>query len=208
MSLDASFKGEETSDWCALGLKAKIGAYYYEVDVLRQKLSYPELKKATQEFVNGWRARGIPIDTVLIEDKANGPALIADLHKEITGLVPFTPKDHKIVRYRAISGILAAGQFFLPSDSACLLMPNGSKIPLSAAYWRDIYVAELLAIPGGKHDDQADQLAQGIIYLESFIEPPPVGGVAKPQKDVYTVRRPGFGNSKTAKKFSSFTGNR
>ena len=189
ISVDASFKGELTSDWCVLGLHAKVGSHYNQVDVIRRKMDYPELKATLREYVLSWRARGVPVDTVLVEDKANGPALIADLHKEISGLVPFSPKDGKILRYRAISGILAALQFFLPSDTAHLLLPDGRKIPLAAAFWREVFIAELLSIPGGKHDDQADQLAQAVIYLESFAEPAADGGWMAPMIDVYTVER-------------------
>lgn len=189
VSLDASFKGTETSDWCVMGLVAKVGAYYYLVDVLRRKMAYPELRQTTQDYVDDWKRRGVPVDTVVIEDKANGPALIAELHKHVSGLVPFSPKDSKLVRYRAVSGIFAAGQFFLPDSGAVLVRPDGRSINLSPESWREQFVSELITVPNGKHDDQADMVAQAILYLESFTDPEPIDSMGAPEIDVYTVER-------------------
>lgn len=189
ISVDSSFKGGETSDWCVLGLVAKIGAHYYLCDVLRRKMDYPTLKQSLVDYAQGWRAKGVPVDTVIVEDKANGSALLSDLQKHVSGLVPYSPKDSKIVRYRSISGILAAQQFFLPGDGACIVTKN-SEVPLRGYVWIDDLKFELLAIPNGKHDDQADMIAQAILYAEQQeLQPDPIGEIAIPEVDVYTVQR-------------------
>jgi predicted phage terminase large subunit-like protein len=192
LSLDASFKGEATSDWCVLGLIAKKGPRYYHCGQIRAKMDYPTLRRRVTEYHSSIRALGIPLSTVLIEDKANGSALIAELGRSLSGVVPYNPKDSKLVRYRAISGILSAGQFFLPEVSAVFVLADGSDVCISADFVSG-FEAELLAIPNGAHDDQADMLAQAILYLESCGTPEPAGSTFEeaPQIDVYAPERAG-----------------
>lgn len=192
LSLDASFKGLETSDWCVLGLIAKQGPNYYHCGQVRAKMDYPTLKRRVTEYHASLRSMGIPLSTVLIEDKANGTALIAELARSVSGVVPYNPKDSKIVRYRAISGILAAGQFYLPAIGAEFVFPDGKRVEIPSEFVPG-FESELLAIPNGAHDDQADMLAQAILYLEGSCLPEPAGSTFEegPEIDVYAPERVG-----------------
>ncbi len=50
----------------------------------------------------------------LIEDKANGSAVIQMLSNEIPGLLPVNPQGGKIARAAAVSPLVEAGNVYLP----------------------------------------------------------------------------------------------
>ena len=77
-----------------------------------------------------------PVATLkLVEDKANGPAVIQSLRHEIGGLVEVTPEGGKMSRAVAASPQLESGNWYLPHP---LLKPwvEGflAGIPLGAEY--------------------------------------------------------------------------
>jgi predicted phage terminase large subunit-like protein len=82
----------------------------------------------------------------LIEDKANGTAVIDYLKNEITGIIPVEPKGGKEVRASAVAPQWEAGNIFLPDPSI--------------APWVNDFIDELLQFPTGKHDDQVDSMTQ------------------------------------------------
>ncbi|NJL03080.1 MAG: phage terminase large subunit, partial [Spirulinaceae cyanobacterium SM2_1_0] len=69
----------------------------------------------------------------LIEDKANGPAVIATLQREISGLIAVEPQGGKQARAAAVSPVIEAGNVWLPQGPAwaddfieeCAVFPNG-----------------------------------------------------------------------------------
>lgn len=50
----------------------------------------------------------------LVEDKANGPAVIQMLRREIPGLISINPVGGKVVRAQAVSPDVEAGNVYLP----------------------------------------------------------------------------------------------
>jgi predicted phage terminase large subunit-like protein len=111
----------------------------YLVDVVRERLDYPSLKRRIVEEKWRWKA-----DTVLIEGKGSGISLIQDLKREGVFPIPILPDGDKVVRMSACSAKIEAGAVFLPL-----------KAP-----WLGAFQVEILAFPHGAHDDQADALSQ------------------------------------------------
>jgi predicted phage terminase large subunit-like protein len=93
----------------------------------------------------------------LIEDKANGPAVVSTLQDEIPGLIAVTPEGGKIVRAHGCAPRVEAGNVWLPHPS---VFP-----------WVRALIDELVAFPNGANDDQVDSLTQ---YLNR-----------RPEQDVY-----------------------
>jgi predicted phage terminase large subunit-like protein len=54
----------------------------------------------------------------LIEDKANGSAVIQMLAHEISGILPVNPEGGKVARAAAISPLIEAGNIFLPHPTS------------------------------------------------------------------------------------------
>jgi len=86
----------------------------------------------------------------LVEDKANGTAVIQVLKREIHGIVPVNPEGGKVVRANAVTAAVEAGNVYIPN-------------PARAA-WVGDFVEELSNFPNGKHDDQVDAMTQANAY--------------------------------------------
>jgi predicted phage terminase large subunit-like protein len=97
---------------------------------------------------------------VLIEDTANGPAVINALHKEIRGIVAVTPEGGKLSRASAVQPQIEAGQVFLPR-------PRFADGQLRSDYaWVEDFVEACITFPRGEHDDDVDALTQLLVYLQ------------------------------------------
>lgn len=147
-SWDTSFKGSDGSDFVVGGNLATNGVDYALTDLVRGRMGFTAAKVAIKAF-SGKHPKSIK---KVIEDKANGPALIEDLKREITGIIPYSPKDSKIARLNAVAPILEAGNFWLPHPDD--------------APWVNDYIEELVAFPTGAHDDQVDMTTQGLLELK------------------------------------------
>ncbi len=146
-SWDTASKGGELNDYSVCTTWLMKGDDYYLLDVLRERLEYPYLKKRVIEM-----ARRKNAHSVLIEDKGSGTQLIQDLRHEKTGARPISikPEGDKITRMSNQSAKIEARQVFLPED----------------APWLDDFKAEVLAFPYGKFDDQVDSLSQFLSWAE------------------------------------------
>jgi predicted phage terminase large subunit-like protein len=89
----------------------------------------------------------------LVEDKANGTAVIDSLKKEIAGIVPVNPRDSKYSRASGVSPFIEAGNVFLPAPQVALFAGVDSLIDEAAAF------------PNGTHDDQVDATSQALDRL-------------------------------------------
>ena len=140
ISVDAAFKGSEDSDYVAIEVWGKNGADWYLIDLIKRKMDFPETLKAIEYISEEYPDR----HSILIEDKANGPAIIAMLRHKISGIIPITPKDSKVARANAVSGIVEAGNVYLPRY----------------ADFTDDFIEECASFPNGVHDDAVDAFTQ------------------------------------------------
>jgi hypothetical protein len=92
---------------------------------------------------------------VLIEDKANGPAIISELQKEIGGVVAVNPEGGKIARAQAMAPLWEAGSIELPDPQ------------VFAAPWIEDYLHNICAFPKAAHDDDVDATSQALIYMRT-----------------------------------------
>ena len=70
----------------------------------------PATIKAVRELSQKWPQTY----TKLIEDKANGSAVIQMLQHEIPGILPVNPEGGKVARAAAVSPLIEAGNVYLP----------------------------------------------------------------------------------------------
>lgn len=145
-SWDCSFKETRDSDYVVGQVWAKFEADYYLVDQVRERMDFVRTRHAIQEM-----SRKYPQATAkLVEDKANGPAVIRSLRDQISGIIARTPKDPKLARLTSVSPLFEAGNIFLPER----------------ATWVGDFVQELLQFPNAANDDQVDACTQALEYLE------------------------------------------
>lgn len=143
-SWDMAFKDLKTSDFVAGGVWARLGAWKFLLDLRHGRLDFVHTCEAVQELSERWpQARA-----KLIEDKANGTAVINSLRGKISGLLPVEPDGSKYARAVAVSPEIEAGDVFLPHP---MLYP-----------WVDGFIHEHTMFPTGAHDDQVDQTSQAL----------------------------------------------
>lgn len=154
MSWDLAFKSTDASDFVVGQLVGRHGGDYYILDQLRGRWSFTESVTQVKELAERARAR-FPrtAPRILIEDKANGPAVIDALKHEVSGIVPVEPDGSKEARAHAVTALFEAGNVLLPDRSL--------------APWVDEYRLELTRFPSGAHDDQVDATTQALRYLSA-----------------------------------------
>ena len=151
-SWDFSFKGNDASDFVVGQLWGKHGADLYLLDQLRGRWSFTESVEMVRALTDRCAQRFPRVaPRILIEDKANGPAVIDSLRHEVQGIIPVEPDGSKTARAHAVTALFEAGNILLPDRSI--------------APWVDEFKMELLRFPSGAHDDQVDAATQGIRRL-------------------------------------------
>ena len=145
-SWDTGTKSGPSNDYSVCTTWQIRGPDYYLLDVYRNRLDYPDLRREVLSLAAEYQA-----NVVLIEDAGTGTALIQQLHRERTlrpiGIRPDRDKD---TRLASQSYVIEAGRVRLPQD----------------APWLDAFRNEILAFPHGRHDDQVDSLSQFLIWAE------------------------------------------
>lgn len=145
-SWDMAFKDTDGSDYVVGGYLGKKGADIYLVDITREKLDFP----ATLTAFRNMTLKHPRAHRKLVEDKANGPAVIATLKKEIGGIIAVTPDGGKTVRAVAAQPYQESGNIWLPNPER--------------ATWVEDFINELADFPEGDNDDQVDMLTQAVNY--------------------------------------------
>lgn len=139
---DCSFKGKINSDWVVGQVWGRIGANYYLIAQKRGKMGILKTMDAIMEMTRDYPKARVKV----IEDAANGPAVIEILQKHITGLIPKTPDVDKEARAKAVAHCVESHNVHLPLVSKCP--------------WVKKFVDEWRSFPNGAHDDMVDASTQ------------------------------------------------
>ena len=156
-SWDAAFKQTPGSSFVVGQVWGLRGAQKYLLAQTRERMDYPATKKAIQAMTAMW-PRAL---AKLIEDKANGPALISDLSGTVSGIVPIQPVGDKIVRANAVAATIEAGDVWLPDPSICGVDDSGRP-------WVESFIEECAAFPESQNNDQVDAASQALVRLNEL----------------------------------------
>ena len=146
-SWDMSFKGLETSDYVVGQVWGARKGDRFLLDQKRGRMDMPGTKEAIKDLSGRWPKAAAK----LIEDKANGPAVIQELQHEMPGLIPINPEGGKVARAHAVSPQIESGNVYLPHPAT--------------APWVDGFIEEVAAFPNGRNDDQVDAMTQALNRL-------------------------------------------
>lgn len=148
-SWDMTFKDGAGSDYVVGQVWGRAGAKFYLLDQVRGQMDFVKTKAAFVSLAEKWPHAV----RKLVEDKANGPAIISELRDKVAGIIPITPKESKEARAYAVSTLWEAHNVYIPD-------PQETK-------WvgRD-FIPELLSFPAGAHDDQVDAMTQALSDLK------------------------------------------
>ncbi|MFS4413463.1 phage terminase large subunit [Providencia sp. T47] len=154
-SWDMTFKDSDGTDYVVGQVWGKKGANAYLLYQIRKRMSFTQTLEAVKlladKFPEGRRK--------LVEDKANGPAVIDSLKSTVSGLIPVEPDGSKIARAHACTAEWEAGN---------ILFPHKDIAP-----WIVETVDEITTFPFGSHDDTVDAMTQAIrdLYQKHTISP-------------------------------------
>lgn len=145
ISVDATFKDNDDNDFVAIGVISKLLGYYYIRYVLKRHLNFPQTVQAIEMVKRLYPETKY----IVIEDKANGSAIIQTLQSRYIGVIGITPQGGKVARVNAVSPAIESGNVFLPLGEP----------------WVADFIDEFTAFPAGAHDDQCDMASQGLNFL-------------------------------------------
>lgn len=149
LSVDCSFKDLTTSDYVAIQAWGRKGANKYLLKRTREQLGF----SATVLAIRSMHALFPKAQTILVEDKANGSAVIETLNKELPAVVGINPEGGKVARAFSIQGEQEAGNLWLPDPS---MDPD-----------IETYLGEATSFPGGATDDEVDATTQAINWFRN-----------------------------------------
>lgn len=150
MSWDMAFKGTDArvSDFVVGQVWARRGANVYLLDQVHKRLSFTETLTAFRAMVERWPQAV----KRLVEETANGVAVVDLLRSKVGGIIPVKPKESKYARASAVSPFIEAGNVFLPERPIALFDPEG-------------LVEEASAFPNSAHDDLVDATSQALAVM-------------------------------------------
>ena len=145
ISVDATFKDAATNDFVAIEVWSKLGNNYYLRYCMNRHLDFPN----TVQAIRLVKKLFPEAQHILIEDKANGSAIIQTLRSEFVGVISITPKGGKVSRVNAVAPAIESGNVYVPINTT----------------WAEEFIDEFSAFPAGKHDDRVDSASQALSYM-------------------------------------------
>lgn len=146
-SWDLAFKDTASSDYVVGQVWCQRGADAFLLHQVRARLSFTETIHAILGVSAMWPQSSLK----LIEDKANGPAVISSLARRVAGIVPVEPDGSKLARASAVAPFAESGNVWLPDPQL--------------APWVMEFVEECAGFPNGANDDQVDTFSQALTRL-------------------------------------------
>ena len=144
-SWDCAFKDLKTSSRVSGQVWGRLGANCFLLAESTALMDFPttlkEILRVTRNHPNALKK--------YVEDKANGTAAVAVLKNKVPGLILVEPEGGKVSRAQAITGILEAGNVYLPDPR---------QHP-----WVDDFVQECASFPRGKYSDRVDAMSQALV---------------------------------------------
>ena len=147
ISADLTFKDTTGSDYVCIGVWLRRGIDCYLLDMINERLDFVATCRRLRETAAKWPQALLKV----VEDKANGPAVIAALARTVPGIVPEEPQGSKVARATAVSPLVEAKNVHLPAPELCP--------------WVAEVIEQHAAFPHGKHDDIVDMTSQALNRL-------------------------------------------
>lgn len=149
-SWDMSFKGTETSDWVVAQRWCRQGPNRYLVHQEKGRWSFTQALGKMEEWITPASPYGTLVHQRLVEDTANGPAIMDVMKKKVAGIKAISPKTSKEARARAVTPECESGHVYLPFPG-----DPGNE-------WVLGLISELRNFPLDANDDQVDAFTQAL----------------------------------------------
>jgi len=146
LSFDLTFADTKGSDYVVGQVWLRRGIDLYLLDQVRDRMNF----NATTAAVRTLAARWPQAMLKLVENKANGPAIIAALQHALPGIVGVEPSGSKYARAAATTPFVEAGNIHLPDAGVALF--DVEEFIVEAEAFRE----------NATHDDQIDAYSQAV----------------------------------------------
>ncbi len=147
ISVDCTFKKVDDADFVAIHVYGVCGARFYLLARRHEQMGFRATKDAIRILWDEFKP-----SATLIEDKANGSAVIEELSREVPGVLAINPEGGKVARAWAAQPTVEAGGMFLP---------------VAAEHQAIQVVDEAAEFPNGKHDDDVDAMTQFLNWIRT-----------------------------------------
>lgn len=154
VSVDAAFKETTTGSRVGMLVIAGRGAQRFILACRTRPMTFTKTCGeilALNKLYNGSSPRLPRAMKTLIEDKANGPAIIDSLMSKVPGIIAVQPEGGKEARANVLEAPVEAGQWYLPEGEP----------------WVADFIGEFAGFPTGAHDDNVDAASQAETYMMS-----------------------------------------
>lgn len=148
MSWDMAFKDTKGSDYVAGQVWARRGASVYLLDQVHKRLGFTDTLAAFKALAARWPQ----CSRKIVEEAANGAAVVDSLKSKIPGIVAVKPHESKYARASAVSPFIEAGNVFLPAREIAL-------------FDAESLIDEAAGFPNAAHDDMVDATSQALAEL-------------------------------------------
>lgn len=151
-SWDLSFKDRSDSDFVAGGVWIKKDRFFYLVDIVNERLGFSD----TVDRIKGLKSKWPMTGRIIIEDKANGSAVVDYLRGKVDGIIAVNPQGGKAARAAVAQPYVQSGQVYLPQ-------------PMKA-HWVQSFIeqcADFKEDADNDHDDLVDMMTQALINSSS-----------------------------------------
>lgn len=164
-SWDMTFKQTKSGSYVGGQVWGKRNADFYLFPMrIKRRMDFSESLVQLDAFV-----KRVPVDykftptAHLVEDKANGPAVISTMQNKIAGIIPMPTTGSKVARAHACAPLIRAGNVHIPDESICELDENGLA-------WVLDFIEECAKFRGADSEinDQVDTMTQALIYLHNI----------------------------------------
>lgn len=145
-SIDCSFKDSAGSDMVAFTLWGQNSQGMWLLDIINQRLDFPATVETIRAMLPSWR-----FNELLVEDKANGSAVISTLKRGAAGYLmhAVNPLGGKEARANAASVEFKNGRVFFPRQAS----------------WLAEFTGQLLKFPADNYDDLVDSTTQALNFV-------------------------------------------
>ena len=153
-SWDTANKTSELNNYSVCTTWGVSEHHLYLLHVRRERLDYPNLKRAVKEH-----ARMFQANNIVIEDKASGTQLIQELEAEgVHATTRYQTSGDKKMRMHSVTSMIESGFVHIPAQ----------------AEWLAQYLHEMAVFPNGKYDDQVDSTSQALDWFKNGIGEHPI----------------------------------
>lgn len=169
ISWDMAFKNLDSSDYVCGQVWGRRGVQAYLLDQVHGRMSFVDTCLAVRTLAAKWPQAAAK----LIEDKANGTAVMNALRLVVGGMIGVEPDGSKESRAAAVSPFVEAGNVWLPAPEI--------------APWVGDLVEEAAAFPNAAHDDRVDTLTQALnrLLLNPLLLDDTI--IEDPEHDAYSI---------------------